>query len=68
MSRDNPGFFVMAIAKQKINIDLNKVDVLVAIGCIHEESCLNLGIPERTFYWRKAEMAETIKRGGNWYP
>lgn len=56
----------MATSKQRIQIDLKKVEALAAIGCTHEEICLNLGISERTLYRRKndmAEMAEAIKRG-----
>lgn len=52
--------------KPKIEIDLNKVEALAALGDTQEEIARSLGISSRTFDNRKresAEFADAIKRG-----
>ncbi len=54
------------MARERIQIDIEKVEALAAVGCSYEEICLNLRISSKTFYNKRKEnpeITEAIKRG-----
>lgn len=46
-------------SKQRIEIDLAKVESFAAVGCTIEQIAINLGVSDRTLYNRMAEEKET---------